>query len=295
MHIKQSLYKLLLRTNLISYKIIVVIDGGICSQMCQYLLGHMYKERGFKVAYDLSFYKEWGMDLNKEYVRNFDLLKAFPNMCFKEATEFEIAWYRKRYYYDGNNIDDLSFLELKPPIYLGGYYHFPSEMWRQKFRNLYKVDYNILDTQNRLVLDEIQSRSCSVGVHVRRGDLKEEIVSYGKPATLDYFQKAINFFIQRDLEPFFYIFSDEPQWVLGEMLPRLLISRDKVRIVDINSSDRGFVDLFLLAACSHQIASKGSLGKFGALLADNPDKIVILCDDVTQYYWKSLLQNVIFL
>ncbi|MEG2514553.1 MAG: alpha-1,2-fucosyltransferase, partial [Bacteroidaceae bacterium] len=76
--LKCSLYKRLIKIGIISPKTILLMDGGVCSQMHQYLIGQLFEERGFRVLYDLSFYEEWGTDLNFKFVRNFDLLKAFP-------------------------------------------------------------------------------------------------------------------------------------------------------------------------------------------------------------------------
>ena len=75
-----------------------------------------------------------------------------------------------------------------------------------------------------------------------------------------------------------------------ELLPKLSIA-DSAEVVDINGSDKGYMDLYLIAHCKHQVTTKGTLGKFGALLADTPDKYVILCNDMTQQYWKILFQN----
>ena len=55
------------------------------------------------------------------------------------------------------------------------------------------------------------------------------------------------------------------------------------------------MDLFLIAHCRHCITSKGTLGKYGALLGDDSNKYVILCDDETEYVWKNLFQHPIFL
>ena len=111
---------LLKRKLLISPKVIVQLDGGICSQMHQYLLGQYYAQQAFAVRYDLAFYKEWGSDLNNQFVRNFDLLRAFPYLEFKEASTLAVDVYRKRYYNVGNNtgkrIDDFSFLQKQPPV-----------------------------------------------------------------------------------------------------------------------------------------------------------------------------------
>lgn len=83
--LKRNIYKYLLNRGLLRTKIVVLMDGGICSQMHQYLLGNLYRKRGFSVCYDLTFYKEWGLDINNEFVRNFDILKAFPYLEFEEA------------------------------------------------------------------------------------------------------------------------------------------------------------------------------------------------------------------
>ncbi len=274
------------------------MDGGVCSQMHQYLLGYLYRKAGFSVCYDLTFYKEWGLDINNEFVRNFDLLKAFPYLKFEEASEVEVDIYKKEYFYAGNDGDirtnDMSFLRLVPPIYLGGYYHFPSKQWLETFQSLYRMVDGVLDAASQIKCIEIEERIDSVGVHVRRGDLKEEVSSYGAPASLDYFISATAFFKEKLHKPYFYFFSDEPEWVKMDLLPRLPV-KNCAEVVDINGSDKGYMDLYLLAHCKHQITTKGTLGKFGALLVDAPDKYVVLYNDETQQYWKILFQNPVFI
>ena len=93
--LKRNIYKYLLNRGLLRTKIVVLMDGGICSQMHQYLLGNLYRKRGFSVCYDLTFYKEWGLDINNEFVRNFDILKAFPYLEFEEASKLEVDVYRR--------------------------------------------------------------------------------------------------------------------------------------------------------------------------------------------------------
>ena len=116
---QRSCYKRMLKAHLVTPKVVVLMDGGICSQMLQYLLGEFFRKRGCKVVYDMDY----------KFARNFDLLKVFPYLGLTIATEFEISYYKRHFYYVGNNtsewIDDFSFLEKNPPIYLGGYYHLP--------------------------------------------------------------------------------------------------------------------------------------------------------------------------
>lgn len=296
---QRSIYKRLLKYGVISPKVVLLLDGGVCSQMYQYLLGHLYKEHGYKVAYDLSFYDEWGLDKDYKFVRNFDLLKAFPYLKMQKASQLEISMYKQKYYYVGNNttarIADFSFLEKKPPIYLGGYYLLPPEIYLSAFRSLFRMSPNILDDENLRICNEIDSKTCSVAVHVRRGDLKVEQYDYGMPPTMEYFKNAVAYFKRKFETPFFYFFSDESDWVTDELIPYLQMSDKECKVVNINGSDRGYMDLYLIAHCKHQIASKGTLGKYGALLRDNPEKIVVLCNDKLEYRWKELLQNTVFL
>lgn len=296
---QRSLYKKLVDCKVVSPKIVVQMDGGVCSQMHQYLLGYLFIQRGYRVSYDLSFFDEWGMDLHHKYVRNFDLLKVFPNLSFDKSSDLESTVYRRKYYNLGNHslekIDDFSFLERKPPVFLGGYYYLPATIWVPVFKLLYKLDDQVLDQENIEICNRIRTSINSVAVHVRRGDLKEELYAYGKPASLGYFQRSIDYFNKRLEKPCFYFFSDEPEWVTNELVPALGLDTDHSFVVSINGSDRGYMDLLLIAHCQHQITSKGTLGKYGALLNDNPSKVVILCDDQTEYHWADVFCNAEFL
>ena len=77
---KKSLYRKAVKHRLIAPQVIVLMDGGVCSQMHQYLLGRIFENGGHKVLYDLSFYEEWGTDMNYQFVRNFDLLSIRRNI-----------------------------------------------------------------------------------------------------------------------------------------------------------------------------------------------------------------------
>lgn len=48
-------YKLCIKIGIASPTIVVRMDGGICSQMHQYLIGQIFKERGTNVEYELDF------------------------------------------------------------------------------------------------------------------------------------------------------------------------------------------------------------------------------------------------
>lgn len=100
---------------------------------------------------------------------------------------------------------------------------------------------------------------------MRRGDLTVSSVAYGVPCSTEYFAKTIK--IVRALEPRakFYFFSDEPDYVRDELLPALPADLDS-KIVGFNGSDKGYMDLAMIAKCGYVIGSIGSLGVYGAFL-----------------------------
>ena len=229
----------MLKAHLITPKVVILMDGGVCSQMLQYLLGEFFRKRGCKVVYDLSFYKEWGSDLNYKFARNFDLLKVFPYLELTTATELEISYYKRHFYYVGNNtserIDDFSFLEKNPPIYLGGYYHLPIGVWVPAFMSTYRLSSDIFDENSKILMSEIKQNINSVAVHVRRGDLSVEVPAYGKPASLNYFKRAVDYMEKETVTPFFYFFLNERLCIRPQFLGSLMcsaVARKHLRLPD---------------------------------------------------------------
>ena len=123
----------------------------------QYLLGQLFADKGYKVSYDLSFYSEWG-DLTYRFARNFDLLKAFPYLALTQASKFKISIYKERFFTLVNNsrkrTNDYFFMQRKPPVYLGGYYHWYQDIWLAAFKEQ-GVDAGIIASATGLSEDQI--------------------------------------------------------------------------------------------------------------------------------------------
>lgn len=111
---QRSFYKKMIKYHILSPKVIVMMDGGICSQMYQYLLGEIFRKIGYKIYYDLSFYEEWGSDIDCKFVRNYDILKLFPYLKVNKVSKPLTIIYKQKYYESGNALEDTndySFLE----------------------------------------------------------------------------------------------------------------------------------------------------------------------------------------
>lgn len=258
------------------------IDGGICSQMIQYAFGQLLRNKlkqnhiNAKVKYDLSWFTDDGWDLLHKDKRNFDLKKLFPTLNLNIASNVEVKVYKKFYSTEIRDPEILS--KMNPPICLNNYYDFPSDCYVETLRNIFTFNNVSLDEANTRILNEIKKCSNSCGVHVRRGDLanKEIAIQSGYingVCEIDYFLNAINILKKIYKNIRFFFFSDDIYYVKNEILSKL--NDIDCFIVDINSAEDGYKDLFLISNCNHQIASVGSLGVFANILNNYEEKILI--------------------
>ncbi|MBE6332290.1 MAG: alpha-1,2-fucosyltransferase [Bacteroidales bacterium] len=271
----KKLYLLAVRMRLAKPVILVNIDGGICSQMQQYLMGRLLAQRGHAIRYDLSFYG-YGRDMDGRQVRNFDLLKAFPRLAFMSVPRWKRSLYRRCFRHTGHypNETTAEWLDQRPPVFLGGYYPDVQQMYAD-YQELFQPDAMVLDMANRAIYDAIPDNA--VAVHIRRGDLAKYTEAYGYPATVEYFTQAIRMLEARLHHPKFYFFSDDMDYVRREVLVSLADEIDH-QVVE-NGAEHGYYDLLLMSRCSHHITSKGSLGKFAACLNPHRGIAIVLKED----------------
>jgi hypothetical protein len=124
-----------------------------------------------------------------------------------------------------------------------------------------------LDSKNQKICDEIkQHNSCSI--HVRRTDyLKYNDVEI---CNIDYYQKAIAKISSLENNPYFYIFSDDINWVKSN-----LKIKHPIIFIDHNIGSQAYKDMRLMSLCKHNIIANSSFSWWGAWLNKNVDKIVI--------------------
>lgn len=268
--------------HLFTPSIIIPIDGGICSQMHQYLIGEIFRRKGYRVEYGLRFFETWGKDINGLQVRNFDLLRAFPYLPFRTASRWKIIFYSQCFPYMGHYPESKSkaWIHLLPPCCLLGYYADPERFYPDFYPDVFRIDPTVLDTENRVLYDSISTDS--VAVHVRRGDLSSYNIAYGYPVPVTYFVDSVKYMIKHLSSPVFYFFSDDKNYVENELIP-LMDPGINYRIID-NGVEKGYMDLILISKCQHQITSKGTLGKYGALFNMSSDKIIIVSKDDAQTF-----------
>lgn len=272
------IYKILSALKITTPTVIMLVDGGICSQMRQFLMGLYLKKRGLPVEYNVVWYNVDGRDANGHSVRNFDLLKVFPHIDFPVASSRKCKWYNRFFPYYGYSHKDFhkEWWKVEPPTTILGYFAPPAEVW-QPFKEVFIfTPQKVLDVRNLAIYNSIPLQG-SVAVHVRRGDLSSWRPLYGHPVTESYFLRAISYIQERVSDARFYFFSDDTAYVRDTLIPSVPFDMD-YQVID-NDDAHGYMDLLLISRCQHQITSKGTLGKFGAMLGSQPEKIVVVEKD----------------
>lgn len=279
-----GLYGLLCKVHLFKPKVLVMVDGGICSQMHQYLIGRVFADRGAKVGYELSFYDKVGMDVDHKYPRTFELEEMFPDIHVERFGKFENWFYRTFLPYSSEQ-------QLLPeglgPFYLTGYYQVDNLLFAEQFKRLFSHARMAELTNNPIASSGLKDRH-SCAIHVRRGDLARGDNPWYGGVSDDYFFRAIAYVEERHPHTKFFFFSDEMDYVENNLVPRLSVDFELV-----HGPRKAYEDLMLIAQCDTIIASQGNFGKYAAML--NMDSLLILQDDKYAKPWLARKKNAIAL
>lgn len=245
---------------------IIKIEGGICSQIGYFALGLYLSDLNYKVKYDFSWFENNGKDMDGIFVRNYDLEKAFPAFKLEAATKEEVNLFSSKY----NVLNEFTLFQDK--MYICNYPDRASII--TPYQDYLKVNFKPIDTNSVDAVYEKIKSSTVCAVHVRRGDLSHYHPAYGEPATVNYFLKTINVVKSWEPSTVYFFFSDECNYVIENIIPKLPADI-KYEVINQNGSDKGYLDLWLMSKCSYIIGSKGSMAKFANFLSDESNSLII--------------------
>ena len=205
--IAQSINAWGVKEHIISPSIVVPVDGGICSQISEWLHGQYYAEVGIDVKYDFSWFQWHGKDTNGQHKRPnelFAFFACFPNLHIQKSSRIKAWWYNhfmKPVYPDAEMPDRDN---VKQSIYLNPYANFKNDDWvAEAFRYYFPMEE--ADLSSMQVLDAGDASKCAV--HVRRGDMAYvNFVVYDNP--IAYFVDAMRYAQKKYGKVRFFIFSD---------------------------------------------------------------------------------------
>jgi hypothetical protein len=256
--------------------IIVMVDGGLASQISKYLIGQFIRQNltTVKVKYDISWFKKFSKCPDDINHRNFDLLKLFPDINFPIASTKEIRCYKaNNFYYNYNNKEYNEFLsELRAPNYIDGYiFH-----WKFYENITLNIDDDyVVNMVDNSKLELIKNTENSVAVHVRRGDFVNESLALNEKYFLNAIDHIDNKFKNKNLK--FFIFSNDTNWVKTDLAPKILKNIDYY-IMPQDSEANAISDFYLISKCKHQICSNSGFSYFAAYFNKNKNKSIVVPD-----------------
>jgi hypothetical protein len=158
---------------------------------------------------------------------------------------------------------------LKTVVYLYGFWQ--SEKYFTSIENIIRKDFVLKDVPNEVnkkMLAEIDSSS-AVCIHIRHGDNATKIAKKHGVLPLSYYHKAIEDLTKTVKNPYFYVFSDEPEWAKKNLrldFPSTFVSH--------NGDEKNYEDLRLMSHCKHHIIGNSTFSWWGAWLGKKSGQLV---------------------
>ncbi len=264
--------------------IITNIYGGLGNQMFQYACGKSlsikkntelgidkilfknYKLREFLIdKFNISYENPKNLKIQRILISN--KYTRFALFFLNKFTMFKFGlFFEKEEFIYNKEISSLNFK------YIYGYWQ--SLDYFEHIRKELLKDFTLkerLDTTNEELMEEILS-SNSISLHVRRGDylkMKDAVNGHGL-CSLEYYNNAIKYISEEVLNPHFYVFSDDINWVKNSL-------KIPFPVTFINNNFKNpEKDLILMKNCKHNITANSSFSWWGAWLNENSDKIVVM-------------------
>lgn len=139
---------------------------------------------------------------------------------------------------------------------------------------------NKLNKKNKKLVNFI-NKSNSVSIHVRRGDF----IDLNWNINMDYYKKAINIIYKNIIDPIFYIFSDDEEFV-----KKYFKDLENKIIVNNNKGKYSYIDMQLMSLCKYNIIANSTFSTWGAILNKNKNKIVI-APKMIKYFESHILSK----
>lgn len=115
-------------------------------------------------------------------------------------------------------------------------------------------------------------KSCnSISIHIRRGDYitNPKAASIYRSLPMSYYNDAIGVIKESVDNPFYFVFSDDPEWVAEN----LDFGTNSLMVSSFGFSPQ--VDMMIMSHCKHNIIANSTFSYWGAMLNDNAGAIKI--------------------
>lgn len=262
-------------------KVIINMACGLANRMFQYSYYLFLKHQGYDVQVD--FYHS--AKLAHEKVLWNDI---FPMAQINQASFFEVfklgggsdilSKIRRRYLSAFSNVVNMpTAFDASLPIhekknqYIIGVFQNAAmvESVEEEVRRCF-IFQPFTDERNKKLEQEISSCE-SVAIHVRKGNDYMQRIWYQNTCPVEYYERAVELIYNKLINPQFYVFTDNPDWVRKNFkdIPYILVEGNPA------SGWGSHFDMQLMSLCKHNIISNSTYSWWSAFLNAHPEKIVI--------------------
>ena len=266
--------------------VIVQLIGGLGNQMFQYAMAkRLAVLKDTLLKFDITLFKNYGdrqydlgcFNIKENFASQEEICrlrgpynKKIPWKTFKLINRAKPVHMRSYFKEKQFNFDPEVF-KVSGDVYVEGYWQ--SEKYFKDIKHTIREDLQFKtepDPANKEMADLILNLN-SVSVHIRRGDYVSdpEVKKVHGTCSMDYYNNAVENMLEKIKNPHFFVFSDDPAWVLKN-----LKINHPITFINKNSG-KAFEDLRLISYCRHHIIANSSFSWWGAWLSKNPHKIVI--------------------
>lgn len=278
--------------------LIVKVIGGLGNQMFQYAFFYSLIDRGLSAKLDISDFDKYTLHNGFELNNIFSISKG--EYLAKRNEIFEIKDTKRRFrerkligkliFKDSNKLINKShvieqnYSSFYPEFYkvnnayLEGYWQNEEYFIGIKDKIISEFSWkNITKINEDLAIK--MSRNNSVAVHIRRLDQPKSFKEFlyrirlsfvWRTCSKSYYLDSIKKIEELVENPFFYIFTDNINWV-----EKNIKLDSNFMLIDWNRGKDSNQDMYLMSQCKHNIISMSSFSWWGAWLNSNKDKIVI--------------------
>jgi hypothetical protein len=268
--------------------IISEIIGGLGNQMFQYAAARALSLRKNQpLVLDISRFTGYALHQGFELQRVFacpakitsssDTLRVLgwqsPRVVRKVLSKSIFASLRRPEYVIEPHFQYWSNIDLIPlNCYLSGYWqsekYFADAIHTIRTEFAFKQPMSAVNAETSDVIEKTNS----VSLHVRRGDYTKytKTTAVHGLCSVDYYKAAIEYVSEHVENPCLYIFSDDLEWVRGNLPTNL-----PCKYIDHNQGRESFNDMRLMSLCKHHIVANSSFSWWGAWLNPAPRKLVV--------------------
>jgi len=254
-----------------------VLIGGLGNQMFQYALARkMAIKNKTKVILEVGGFENMdAADTPRSYELDCYTLQAklINEVKINERkliNIFKINSLKKIYNEPHHEFDNKALLQPNGTLFRG---YWQTEKYFSDIRAELIKDFEIkkpLVGDDLKLLQEIRNNN-SVSLHVRRGDYvsNKNANNFHGTRGVEYYVNSLRIIKKKHKAFKLFIFSDDIKWCKRNLKS---VHND---IVYVDGDRAGYIDMYLMKNCKHNIIANSSFSWWGAWLNENKSKIVI--------------------